>query len=86
MIERVKASLRSFEAGWLLETGSVNPMGRPYEKARSRAVIAAMRLPTEAMLKAGGAVSQQDGDFNDVCAESCWRAMIDAALTPPTNS
>jgi hypothetical protein len=52
------------------------------EKAIARAVIRAMREPTEAMTLPG---AEQLPDYEPGCdhAASCWRAMIDAALRDP---
>lgn len=51
-------------------------------KIKARAVIAAMREPTEAMIEAG--VSADHGKTLGDRVANCHRAMIDAALTPPT--
>lgn len=50
----------------------------------ARAVISAMREPTEEMLAAGGSggLSHRDGSPNPHAADACWRLMIDAALKP----
>lgn len=51
-------------------------------EAMARAAIEAMRQPTDAMLVAAIADSDEYG-FGSYEAGSCWRAMIDAALADP---
>lgn len=46
--------------------------------ADARAAIAALRVPSEAMVTAG------EDDDHSVDPEATWRAMIDAALAEPT--
>jgi len=85
MVERVARAMAKAE-GWSLP----NDMSLPYAAGSrvgrmmglARAAIAAMREPTEEMVRAG----EKEFIASDVAccmepAEDCWQAMIDAALT-----
>ena len=55
----------------------------------ARAAIQAMREPSEAMISAGGynrPFQNDDWKAGNIAAASGYRAMIDAALTPPQAS
>jgi len=75
MVERVARALYAVEANcevdWSTFWWTVNSKKHYFGKAR--AVIEAMREPTEAMLAAG---------MEQLGAEDIWPDMIDAALLP----
>ena len=88
MVERVAralADLESRQSGVCIKgpdehLAAVTKMAsNPERIERARAAIAAMREPTEAMMRAGVA---QDPDYPGEYAapEEYWRAMIDEAL------
>lgn len=53
--------------------------------AQARAAIAAMRKPTEAMIREGDPHTNCGGCCGNKAGKDTWQAMIDAALSlPPT--
>ena len=66
MVERVALAI----------SGSDDPANiLDIHRGRARAAIAVMRDPTRQMVRAGGVMTENDGE-----AEAAWDAMIDAAL------
>lgn len=49
-------------------------------KAKVRAVLTALREPTEVMLQSGGEVLRESVITRTMFAKAVWQAMIDAAL------
>ena len=86
MVERVA---RAIYVAYAIEEGSPPDVANadadfhwPFWVGEARAAIAAMREPTEKMVRAG----EKEFIASDVAccmepAEDCWQAMIDAALT-----
>lgn len=58
---------------------------KEFHRMLARAAIEAMREPSYEMIRAFG-VGSQTGFTNDTERSHAWSAMIDAALTPATNS
>jgi hypothetical protein len=73
MVERVTEAITKAETEWLDSDRSIS-----LQEATARAAIAAMREPTEDMVRAvymPPGVASEGGD-----PEGYWRSMIDAAL------
>jgi len=79
MVERVDAAIAAYDAtalndkNWKGETH--------YRRGRARAVIAALREPTYAMVRAGVEATDEFLTDNDV--REVVRALVDAALAEP---
>jgi len=74
MIERVSQAIRLSVSGHVRKEAA---------DAMARAAIEAMRVPTEAMWRAGSDSIDTDMRLNHayaIEAQNTWRAMIDAAL------
>jgi len=84
MIERVAARMYDWEAeinGLPQRWAAVPPRARKEWYLMARAVIEAMREPTEEMFKAGDDCGDYDPDHGWTPADNStiWRAMIDEA-------
>ena len=85
MIERVAMALSpsAFTGKFLSKHARSAEQARAL--ASARAVLTAMREPTDVMMKAkakddDGGKAQVDGYLDYLSADNIWRAMIDAAL------
>lgn len=79
MIERVAVAMYDVTAHpgtWLIAPSVI----RGYWRERARAAVAAMRDPTDLMVREGD-VEVCSNDVPDCLAGAVWRAMIDAALS-----
>lgn len=76
MIERISNVIKADVNEWASNLGDAY-LKPEHCRAIARAVLTAMREPTESMMAAG--VIESSNWMEDDCRE-CWQAMIDAAL------
>lgn len=86
--ERAKALAATLGAHYVAMTSEWDQSDLIW-KDLARVAIAALREPTDAMIRAGGSEEvasrhfEVNEDIGDHAAEKAWRAMIDAALKEP---
>lgn len=89
MSEMIERAGRELQDAWDASPTLPPLVFTPEESAALvRAVVAAMREPSPAMVRAGcGEIIQRDMDANNIIeqVQDCWRTMIDAALTAPSS-
>ena len=85
MIERVAMTLCPSAFTGMYSSKNAQGAEQARALASARAVLTAMREPTDAMMKAkalddDGGRTEVDGYLDYLSADNIWRAMIDAAL------